>query len=177
MDKRNQNIIYEALMLTPFAVIGQKENISRERVRQIVAKGIGKDLINFIRELRKEMFGSKNTIYGEADFKEYHKEYYQKNKDKLLKQNSQWKKENKDKTRGYCKKYYYKNKEKAKISHQKYYLKNREKLLNYVKNWRIENRDKFREYQRKYQKEHYRKIINKRVAESVGSAIRRLSDN
>ena len=56
-------------MLTPFAVIGRKENISRERVRAIIARDLGKDLPGFIKRLRKQANKSKYKIIKEDRLK------------------------------------------------------------------------------------------------------------
>ena len=64
-----------------------------------------------------------------------HMTYYEKNKEKILKQ---------------IKEYQTRNKEKIKERRKKYSLKNREKLTAYNAEWKEKNRERFNDYMRKY---------------------------
>lgn len=70
---------------------------------------------------------------------EYSKEYYQKNKDKIIEYNKEYQQKNKDKTREHSRK-----------SSKKYYEKNKDKAKEISKEWKENNKDKIREYQREY---------------------------
>ena len=59
------------------------------------------------------------------EYKEHHKEWYQKNKERINKQHKEYKLKNKDKIEKYNKIWRIKNKEKVKISNRKYRLKNK----------------------------------------------------
>lgn len=97
--------------------------------------------------------------------KEYHKEYRQKNKEKIR----EYRKENKEKIREYEKKYRKENQEHFKEYRKKYlqehrkegeewdkkyYQKNKEKLNEQGKKHYQENREYYKEYQKKYLQEH-----------------------
>ncbi len=71
--------------------------------------------------------------------KEYHKEYYQKNKDKLREDHKKY----------HCN-YYLKNKDKINKKHKKYRGENKE----YRKKYCQENKKKFKKYQKEYQENH-----------------------
>ena len=62
------------------------------------------------------------------DNKEYHKAYYQKNKEKFAKYHEEWRKKNSEKLKEYSKKYREKNKEKLTIYLRRYYDKNKERI-------------------------------------------------
>lgn len=68
---------------------------------------------------------------------EYQKEYYQKNKDKILDRTKKYKEENKDKIKKQRENY----KEIAKIKNKEYRDKNKEKVSDYNKNYRKENKE------------------------------------
>lgn len=91
---------------------------------------------------------------------EYNKEYYQKNKERLKKQQKEYYQKNK----GYNKEYYQKNKEHIKNrqreyiknnqEHRKEYLKgycqkNKGHRKEYLKRWRVVNKEKVKEYNKK----------------------------
>jgi hypothetical protein len=69
--------------------------------------------------------------------KKYRKEYYQKNKDKLLNQTKEWQEA---------------NKEKIKESKKKYYEENKERIKKVRKNYTENNPEKLKEYNKKYTK-------------------------
>jgi hypothetical protein len=61
------------------------------------------------------------------------KEYYEDNKEKILKQTSHYRKENKEKIKEY---------------HKQYYFDNKDKILKQTSHYRKENNDKIKEYHR-----------------------------
>ena len=82
--------------------------------------------------------------------KEYDKQYYQKNKEKLLEkakeQQKIYRQENKDKIKENNEKYRQENKEKIKENNEKYRQENKEKIKIYYQ----ENKDKIKEQQKEY---------------------------
>ena len=72
--------------------------------------------------------------------KQYHKEYYQKNKEILKAKATQWRKDNKQKHSEYRKKYYQANKDKIKATQKKYNEKNKEKIRQYQKEYLCKKR-------------------------------------
>jgi hypothetical protein len=74
--------------------------------------------------------------------KEYHKEYYDKNKQKLIERSNSYYKENTEKVLSTVKEYREKNKEKVKKRKVNYHIKNAEKIREKVRNWRNDNKEK-----------------------------------
>jgi hypothetical protein len=72
-----------------------------------------------------------------------HQDYYEKNKDKILKRNQEWRKNNPEKSRGCV---------------HRWQRNNPEKLKEYIRKWQKNNRDKLNVYQRKYQQNNPEKI-------------------
>jgi hypothetical protein len=87
------------------------------------------------------------------------KEYYKKNREKILNQVKKYRLENRDKISDKYKKYYNKNRDKR----REYYLENRDKILNQAKKYYLENRDKIREDHRKW----WKKNPEKRYSSSI----------
>ena len=73
---------------------------------------------------------------------EYHKKYYEENKERLKKSNAIWQKENKEYLKMYRRAYYETNIERFK----KYNDEFREKNKDYNKNWWKNNPEKSKEY-------------------------------
>jgi 5-methylcytosine-specific restriction endonuclease McrA len=103
------------------------------------------------------------------EIKEYQKQYYLKNKKRLLEDSKQYYLENKkhrkqyrlnNKTRiaKYKKQYSLENKEKIAEYRKQYYLKNREKHLEKVRLWQLNNPEKTKEIHQKYCQENKEKI-------------------
>src|SRR3972149_2932491 len=126
--------------------------------------------------------------------KEYQREYYLKNKNKLLIQNKKYYLENKEKILKCNKNYYLENKdkiEKYRLEHkeknkeyQKVYIlenkdkiaeyrsKNRDKILEIQKNWRIKNKEEIRKYDRKWRGERYISDIGFKLRSVLRSSVR-----
>lgn len=105
--------------------------------------------------------------------KEYHRLYYQKNKEKMKEQRREyytnntvkvkeqtrkWRLNNPNLTKEYGKKYRENNSEKIKEENKKYYQENREKMLEQNKNWAIKNPEKRREIGRNWIKNNPEKV-------------------
>jgi len=84
--------------------------------------------------------------------KEYQKEYYLKNKEKLKEYQKEYELNNKEKIKERQKEYYLKNKEKLKEYNEEYYSNNKEKLKEYKKEYRLNNKDKRNEYYKQRRK-------------------------
>lgn len=74
--------------------------------------------------------------------KEYRKEYYDKNKQKLIERSNSYYKENTEKVLSTVKEYREKNKEKVKKQKVDYHIKNAEKIREKVKNWKNNNKER-----------------------------------
>ena len=75
--------------------------------------------------------------------KDYHKEYYKNNKEKLLKYGREWNAKNKDYYKSpkmIKKRKGYNSKPKMKEYHKEYYKNNKEKLLKYGREWNAKNK-------------------------------------
>ncbi len=72
-------------------------------------------------------------------YKEYNKQYYENNKEKLKK---------------YQKQYYQANKEKIKQRQKQYYQKHKEKRKEYLKQYQAKHKEKYKEYGKRYYKNH-----------------------
>jgi hypothetical protein len=76
----------------------------------------------------------------------YYKEYYEKNKDRLLGLQKKWRDKNREKIKEYNKKKYKENREDRIKQSEEYNLKNKDKLKGYRKKYYEENKEKFKEY-------------------------------
>ena len=92
--------------------------------------------------------------------KEYNKKYYLENKDKIRKQNKEYKEKNKEYYKKYQHQYYLKNLNKFKERNTKYYKQNKVKISNQYKEYYLKNRNKFKENARKYYQQNRVKILN-----------------
>lgn len=70
--------------------------------------------------------------------------YYAKNRERMIKQASEWRKANPDKIKAYY--------EATRQRRKEYYLKNREKIITYVKKYNAAHDDKIRKYRRTHRK-------------------------
>lgn len=98
---------------------------------------------------------SKNGKYGLRSIckkctLEYHKQYREDNKDKILEQQKQYRENNKDKIKEYHKQY-----------HKQYYEDNKDKKSEYHKQWYENNKDKVAEYQKQYREDNKNKIAKR----------------
>lgn len=87
--------------------------------------------------------------------KEYHKNYYLRNKDTILKKHKTYKEKNKDKIQIDNKKYKEENKDKIKLSNKKYHKNNIERYRNIQKKYdqKLENKEKKIKYNKKHKEE------------------------
>lgn len=90
--------------------------------------------------------------YDPEHKKEYGKQYYEENKEKMKEYGKQWYEVNKEKRKQYRKQYYEVNKEELKErtkQHMKeYYEANKEKIKEKAKEYREVNKEKIKEYHR-----------------------------
>jgi hypothetical protein len=78
------------------------------------------------------------------------RQYYHKNREKQLKQEKEYRQNNKDKIKETKKQYYLKNRDKINEKSRQYNLKNKEKRKEYHTKYRHTNKDKIKEKGRKY---------------------------
>ena len=113
--------------------------------------------------------------------KEYKREYYQRNKDNILKKTSEYRNNNREKVietnrkykeshrqllRDKAKKYYYENREQILDNHKeymkeynkKYYAENKDKLSIKKKKYQKENAERIKEYRKKYDESNREKV-------------------
>ena len=103
------------------------------------------------------------------DKKDYHKEYYNKNKDKIKQYNIKYHKENYLKNKEHNKEYYINNKETIKNNNLNYYYKNKDDIRpiqnEYYKEYYIKNRSRLLQHltvdEYKYKLETKTKVIIK----------------
>lgn len=91
------------------------------------------------------------------------KDYYKKNKEKLKEKmriyGTKWYKENKEKIQKLHREYYKNNKEKESQRYKKIYQRNKEEILEKSKEYYWKNRDEVCYRHRKYNKEHKEKLL------------------
>lgn len=110
--------------------------------------------------------------------KEYRKEYYQKNKDRITEKHKNYRNENQEKLKEKKKEYYEQNKEQIKEKKREYYKQNKDRAKEYGKNYRSENKEKIKEKQREYyeqNKERYYQQNNQHT--KIENYVSRLSAN
>jgi len=93
--------------------------------------------------------------------KNYNKTYYEKNKERLLKYQSEYRKNNPDKKKEGRKRYYEENKEESLSKMKKYYEENKEKIKQYKKEWAEKNKERLKE-KRNQNRERIKKVSNVR---------------
>lgn len=72
---------------------------------------------------------------------EYHKEYYKKNRGKILKKHRDWREKNREHIRQYSREYFQKNKEKLILYRKEYQQKWRKENKTYQKEWYAKNKE------------------------------------
>ena len=82
--------------------------------------------------------------------REYSKQYYKKNKGKLIEYAEQWQKNNSEKRKEIVKKYYLNHLEKNKEYREQYYQDNREKILERQKKHNQNCKERIKEYHKLY---------------------------
>ena len=119
---------------------------------------------------------TKKTL-TEEEKKQRQKEYYQKNKNRIIEYSKNYAKTHKrkstEKKKNQSKKYYYEHRDELLNKQKKYRKENREEYLIQRKKHREENREKILEYKRKYREKHREELrlkareyaANKRKAE------------
>ena len=90
-----------------------------------------------------------------------HKEYYEDNKDKMLKYGKEYREVNKDKILDKAKEYREDNKDKIK----QYYKYNKNKILEQVKEYYEDNKNKILEQKKQYYEDNKNKILEKYTCE------------
>ena len=86
-------------------------------------------------------------------FKEYNKDYYQQNRERILEQTKEYNKDNIEKKKEYNREYGQKNKTKINERHKEYRHQNKEKIKEYDTLYREKNIDKLKEQRNERDKE------------------------
>jgi len=116
--------------------IGTRENITKREAEQIEE------------EYRLELKSTMNTIrafLSPEQKKEYDKEHYQANKERISEKHKEYRQTNKEKINEKNKEYRQTNKEKISEHKKDYYQDNKEHLLEYQKEYKQTNKDKMSE--------------------------------
>jgi hypothetical protein len=95
--------------------------------------------------------------------KEYNKQYYLDNKEKINKQHKEYYYKNKDKELKREKLYREKHKEETKQKNKDFYQKNKTRIDNYEKEWRIKNKINYLKKQRINQNKRYNSDVNFKI--------------
>lgn len=100
------------------------------------------------------------------------KEYYIKNKEKILKHQKEYYQENRIQKLKYQKRYLVRNRGKINQYKKGYRIKNKEKISNSLKGWRRKNPKYHREYNQKYYKKNRKKILKRLQKPEINKRIR-----
>lgn len=92
--------------------------------------------------------------------KEYLKQWYEANKEKIAERHKQYYKDNAEKIAEQHKQYYQDNKEKLSKQNKQYYQANKEKTLEQKKQYYTENKEKVAEHQKQYRKTPMGRALN-----------------
>jgi hypothetical protein len=101
------------------------------------------EFINYHKDYQKEYYEN-----NKDELIKYQKEYYENNKDELIKYQKEYYENNKE----YQKKYYENNKDELIKYHKEYYKNNKDELIKYQKEYYKNNKDELIKYQKEYQK-------------------------
>jgi len=91
--------------------------------------------------------------------KNYKKEYYQENKEEILKDIKEYRQENKEEISQYQKKYYQENKEEILKNQKIWYEENKEEILQYQKEYQKENKEEIIKYKKQHYEENKEEIL------------------
>ena len=93
--------------------------------------------------------------------KEYQKQWYQDNREKLLKRRKQYQQEHKEEITKYHKQYYQDNKEKIDGRQRQYYQEHKEEKAEWNKQYRQENPEKGKNRHKKYYQNNKEQIVER----------------
>jgi hypothetical protein len=120
------------------------------------------ELLNKERKWMKKLTATLNKnepcTFLELGTTEYHKQRYEKNKNKILEYSKQRYEKNKNKILECQKQRYEKNKNKILENQKQYYEKNQNKILENQKQYNNDNKNKLLEYQKQYKNDNKEKI-------------------
>ena len=101
------------------------------------------------------------TYYCKICIKEYKKQYYKKNKDKIKSKVKQYNKDNKEKIVKYRKNYRHKNKDKLTKYYEQYQMENFNYISKYKKMWQKKNKERLQEKNKQWYINNKEKILEK----------------
>ncbi|CAK5086604.1 unnamed protein product [Meloidogyne enterolobii] len=129
-------------------------NDVNKSLNDVAASSVNPQIQKYKETLKPKLkITKKDTAKGEDRvFKksEYDKEYYRKNKERLIEKSQNYRKQNKEKIIERKRKYNIKNKEKISQTTKTYRQKNKENLKNQAKIYYQNNKEKLNENKRKY---------------------------
>jgi len=111
------------------------------------------------------------TYKDENKRKEYQKEWYQKNRDKMLERGRQYAQEHKEEAKLRSREWYSQNRERRLQKSKEWYQKNREKISQQTRKYNREHREEMSKYRRNWKKDKRRTDFKYRLNANVGSAI------
>jgi hypothetical protein len=143
------------IQIEPFSCNSKKELEARERywIETLKSK------LNCViptRTQREYYDNNKDVIL------KFRKQYYDDNKNKIAEYKKKYNHKNADKITEYHKKYYDDNKDKIKEENKKYYDENADKIKKYQKKYREINADKKKEYNKQYHKQNADKLLKEK---------------
>jgi hypothetical protein len=96
---------------------------------------------------------------SDEERKEYHRNWYLKNRERVLKNQKEYNEKNRDKVKAGIRKWRDKNSEKVKVQVKQYYENNKVRMDEYYKSYRLENKDKIAENNKRlYENNRERKL-------------------
>jgi hypothetical protein len=102
-----------------------------------------------------------NTIVLPSSRKEYHRDYYIQNKDRILDYQRAYNREHQEQRSQYQRDYSKNNRETLNNYKREYYYKIQDKSITYQKNYNNKNKEKIKEYQQEYYLKRKEKKVKK----------------
>jgi hypothetical protein len=109
--------------------------------------------------------------------KAYHKDWYEANKDIVLKKQKKYNDENKDKRKIYLKNWGLKNKDKIKLKKSEYYIENKDVISKRIKTYVENNKDIVRHRRNKYERRKTKDDIQFRISKNLRRRLRNTLNN
>lgn len=145
-------------------------------LKKCIKCGIEKEFTSFSKEFHKNRnkYYYRNTciecrILRQKDYK---KQYYLKNKEKVLQKNKIWKKNNKEKNTASNKKYNAKNKEKSIKYRKEHYLKNKKRINKRNSEYKKKNKEKSNKHIREKRKNDLKFRITENIRTLLKNSIK-----
>jgi hypothetical protein len=126
----------------------------------------------------KKNYEKEHYTKNKDKIKENNKEYYQNNKDKIKENKKEYRQNNKDKIKENNKEYYQNNKDKIKENNKEYYQNNKDKIKENKKEYYQNNKEKILETKNEYELQRIKTDPVFKTRKNIGRSIgRALKDN